>query len=186
MDEGDGLKNVLKAVHELIEALRTVSEHPALRASLDMAVSDEISKFLEIAKIRLFWETTEENARDLKVLVMFGSISEIVDFTLSSILTSIATLLVRLDSANLITNSAEYKFVFEAARLWLAYMSCIATVSRANDREDERTPRQPSFQQFIEAIAPEIGSDISAPLLPPSRPRWGARPTKNASSSLDR
>jgi hypothetical protein len=180
MDKGNGLKNVLKAVHELIEALRTVSGHPALRASLDMAVSDEIRKFLEIAKIRLFWETTEENARDLKILVMFGSISEIVDLTLSSILTPIAKLLVRLDSANLITNSAEYKFVFEAARLWLAYMSRIPTVSRGYDREDERTPRQPSFQQFIEAIAPEIGSDTIRTTLAAFKAAMGSETDKES------
>ena len=40
-DNVNSLKNVLKATQELIEALRSVSGHPALRASFDIAVEDD-------------------------------------------------------------------------------------------------------------------------------------------------
>ena len=158
-DKGNSLRHALTATCELIEALRTVSGHPALRSSFNIALGKKLQELLERAETRLIWETTEEKARDLKTLVLFGSFSEIADFTLSALLMPIAELIVRLDSANLVKNSSEYRFVFEVARAWWAYTKRIPTVSRAYDRESERTPRQPSFQQFIEAIAPEIGSD---------------------------
>lgn len=71
----------------------------------------------------------------------------------------IAELQVRLNSGNTIKNSSEYKFVLEIARAWWVFTNRIPTVSRAYSPGDKRTARQPSFQQFIEAIAPEIGSD---------------------------
>ena len=186
-DNVNSLKNVLKAAQELIEALRSVSGHPALRASFDIAVTTALRQLLERAEIKVLWETNEENARDLKTLVLFGSFSEIADFALSAILMPIAELVVRLDSANLISNSSEYKFVFEIARAWWACTKRIPTVSRAYDREDERTPRQPSFQQFIEAIAPEIGSDTIRTTLAAFKAAMGSETDKKSgSSSLDR
>ena len=179
-DNVNSLKNVLKAAQELIEALRSVSGHPALRASFDIAVEDELQQLLERAKIKVLWETNEENARDLKTLVLFGSLSEIAEIALSATLMPIAELVVRLDSANLISNSSEYKFVFEVARLWWVYTKRIPTVSRAYDREDERTPRQPSFQQFIEAIAPEIGSDTVRTTLTAFKAAMGSETDKES------
>jgi hypothetical protein len=177
-EKGNCLKDVLTASHVLISALRKISGHPALRASFDVAVGKQLQRLLERAEIRVLWETTEQKARDLKTLAYFGSLSEIADFTLSAVLIPIAELVVRLDSANLITNSSEYKFVFEVARAWFIYTKRLPTVSRAYDRESERTPRQPSFQQFIEAITPEIGSDTVRTTLAAFKAAMGSETLK--------
>ena len=159
VDEGKSLHKFLAIAHEFIEAVRVISANPALCASFDIAVGNKIQKILQKAEIGVLWETTEEKARDLKILSYFGSAAENIDFMLSTILLPIAELVVRLDSANLITNSSEYNFVFEMARAWSVYTHRIPTISRAYGPGDKRTARHPSFQQFIEAIAPEIGSD---------------------------